>query len=153
MREPMAQRLQTRSDFDSTIKGNPVELLNAIREHALSFQETKYDMSTMADAFRHLINTKQADNEGLVDYSKRFRVASEVLTSHLGGPIVLQKIVTNNNPLPDLEALPDDKARYNELLDWLTKEQEIQQEECDRFLAYLYLVNSDQDKYGSLTKH
>ena len=38
-----------RSNFDSKIFNNPVKLLIAIKEHFLSFQESRYEMSIITD--------------------------------------------------------------------------------------------------------
>ena len=50
-------------------------------------------MSVILDAMRTLLNTKQKDVETLQDYTKRFRIAREVLESHIGGPIILTKLL------------------------------------------------------------
>ena len=65
----------------------------AIKEHALNFQENRYSMSIILDAMRTLLFTKQKEGESLQDYTKRFRVARDVLKSHMGGPIILTKFV------------------------------------------------------------
>ena len=42
---------------------------------------------------RTLLKTKQKEGESLQDYTKRFRVAPDVLKSHIGGPIILTKFI------------------------------------------------------------
>ena len=130
----MKNKIKSRSDYRK-IKNNPIELLKAIKEHALNYQENRYSMSIILDAVRTLMATKQEDNESLQDYTKRFRVARDVLKSHIGGPIILTKIV---------EALPtydkDDKEKCATL----------QEQAYNHFLAYLYLENADKTKYGSI---
>jgi hypothetical protein len=130
----MKNKIKSRSDYRK-IKNNPIELRKAIKEHALNYQENRYSMSIILDAMRTLMATKQKDNERLQDYTKRFRVARDVLKSHIGGPIILTKIV---------EALPtydeDDKERCAPL----------QEQAYNQFVAYLYLDNADKTKYGSI---
>jgi Zn-dependent peptidase ImmA (M78 family) len=59
-------------------------------------------MLVILDAIRTLLNTKQKDMETLQDYTKRFRIAREVLESHIGGPIILTKIVKTIQGYMDL---------------------------------------------------
>ena len=97
-------------------------------------------MSVILDAMRTLLNTKQKDGETLQDYTKRFRIAREVMESHIGGPIVLKKIVKTiqgNVDLPTQEIEAEKNHKYEETV-------------FEQFLAYLYLENSDQAKYGSI---
>ncbi|MGL6008756.1 MAG: hypothetical protein ACRC1D_04795, partial [Culicoidibacterales bacterium] len=88
----MKNKIESRADYVN-IKNDPVTLLKAIKEHALNYQENRYTMSIILDAMRTLMNTKQKENESLQDYTKRFRVARDVLKSHVGGPIILTKVV------------------------------------------------------------
>ena len=45
----MQSKLMARKEFDSKFKGHPIELLKAIKEHSVSYQETKYLLSSIAD--------------------------------------------------------------------------------------------------------
>ena len=74
----MKNKIESRSDYNR-IKNNPITLLVAIKEHTLNFQENRYSMSMIVDAMRTLFNTKQKEGESLQDYTKRFRVAQDVL--------------------------------------------------------------------------
>jgi hypothetical protein len=70
-----------------------ISLLRAIKEHSLNYQETRYEMSIIIDAFRSLFASKQKEGESLQDYTKRFKTSTEILESHLGGPVILEKYV------------------------------------------------------------
>jgi hypothetical protein len=130
----MKNKIESRSDFE-TIRNDPISLLKAIKEHALNYQENRYSMAIVLDSMRTLMNTKQKEGELLQDYTKRFRVARDVLKSHVGGPIVLTKIV---------EAMPGydetDKDKCNKMIE----------QAFNQFLAFLYLDNADRTKYGSI---
>ena len=89
----MQNKLLARSDYEDEIYNNPIKLLKAIKEHALNYQETRYEMSIISDAFRALWNTTQKENENLQDYTRHFKTSKEILESHLGGPIQLTKYV------------------------------------------------------------
>ena len=93
--QSMKNKIEARRDFESTIYDDPIELLKAIKEHATNYQENRYEMCIIADALRAMLNTKQKDGESLSDYTKRFKVARDVYESHVGGPFILKKYVTN----------------------------------------------------------
>lgn len=82
-------------------------------------------------------NYKQKENESFQDYTKRFKLSRNILTLHKGRDIVLQKIVKN---YADYNATDETKLR------------ETRADSDKRFSAYLYLHNSDMNKYYSLMK-
>jgi hypothetical protein len=47
----MQNKITLRSDFEGSIYNDPIKLLNAVKEHALNYQETRYEMSIISDAF------------------------------------------------------------------------------------------------------
>jgi hypothetical protein len=51
-------------DYEKDIVNNPIKLLCAIKEHALSFQYKKYPMVIIMDAFRVFSSTRQ--KEGVI---------------------------------------------------------------------------------------
>jgi hypothetical protein len=87
----MKHKIEARMEFTKNIKNNPIELLKAIREHSQNYQEHRYSMLIVLDSLRGLLATKQKEGETLQDWTKRFRIAREVLESHMGGPIVIDK--------------------------------------------------------------
>jgi len=89
----MQNKIEARSDYESTIKGEPIELLKAIKQHALNYQEHRYAMSIVHDAMKQFLNIRQKENETLQEYTKRFKICKDVLESHLGGPIKLTKFM------------------------------------------------------------
>ena len=132
----MKNKISNRQDFRSEIYDNPIKLLKAVKEHALNYQEYKYSMTIVSNALRNLLHTKQRENENLQEYAKRFRTAEEIFQSHLGGPLILPKIIREHPRFED----DTDEAEKNKILD-----------ECyQQFLAYIFLEQADQAKYGSL---
>jgi hypothetical protein len=89
----MQGRLEQRTDFEATIFNDPIELLKAIKEHALNYQQMRYDMSIISDALRALLSTRKREGENLQAYTRRFKTSKEILESHVGAPIVLKKFV------------------------------------------------------------
>jgi hypothetical protein len=128
----MKNKIEARIDYQK-IRNNPIELLKGIKEHSMNYQENRYSMSIILDAFRTLLGTKQRDGESLQDYTKRFRVARDVLKSHIGGPIILTKLVeaTEGYSNGDVE-----------------KQDKIRKQVVSLLMAYLYLENANKMKYG-----
>jgi hypothetical protein len=75
----MQNKIMARSNFEAEIYNDPIKLLNAVKEHALTYQETRYEMSIILDAFRALFNVQQKESESLQDYTRRFKTAREIL--------------------------------------------------------------------------
>ena len=134
----MKNKLLERKDFGTKIKNQPIELLKAIKEHAHNYQESRYDVSIVLDALRGMFDLKQKPEERLTDYTRRFRTAREVMESHIGGPIVLEKVCRQDGNYQKTFAEDTKKKFHNAVF--------------DRMMAYMYLENADQDKYGSILK-
>jgi hypothetical protein len=64
----MQNKILARSDYETMLYNDPIELLKAVKEHALNYQETRYEMSIISDALRAMIGTKQKEGESLQDY-------------------------------------------------------------------------------------
>ena len=65
-------------------------------------------MSINLDAMRTLLTTEQKYGESLQDYTKRFRMARDVLKSHIGGPIILTKFIKAMDGYDEMDIkLPD----------------------------------------------
>jgi hypothetical protein len=89
----MQQKIESCEEYERDTVNNPINLLKAIREHALNYQDKKYPMVIMMDAFKVFASTRQRDGEALQDYIKRFKVSKDVLELHLGGPVILKKFI------------------------------------------------------------
>ncbi len=130
----MQNKIEARSDYNE-LKDDPIKLLKAIKQHALNYQEHRYEMSIILDALRLLVNLKQKENENLQEYTKRFKTARDVFESHLGGPMELTKFMKT---MKDYDAKDEEKIS------------KCRTKAFQQFLAFLYLDNSDRSKYGSL---
>jgi hypothetical protein len=131
----MQDKIASRSDYDNVAYNDPIALLRAIKEHSLNYQDTRYEMSIISDAFRSLFTSKQKDGESLQDYTRRFKTSTEILESHLGGPLILEKYVRT-------------MTGYDKTND--SKMDELIKQASESLFAYLYLENADQDKYGTI---
>jgi hypothetical protein len=92
----MQGKIEVNKKFESTIKGNPIELLKLIQQNCLNYQEHRYEMSIILDSMNSLFNVNQKEHESLLDYTKRFKTARDVMKSHIGGPIILTKYVESS---------------------------------------------------------
>jgi hypothetical protein len=99
----------------------------------MNYQETRYEMWIITDAFRSLFANKQKERESLQDYTRRFKTSTEILESHLGGPVILGKYVRTMKNYDE-----NDTEQSNKLI----------AKASEGLYTLLYLVNSDQDKYG-----
>ena len=130
----MKDKIESREDFDE-IEDKPIALLKAIRQHALNYQEYRYVMSIVSDALKNLVHTKQKDDESLQDYAKRFKTATEIPESHLGGPIMIPSVV---GQIPNFQDMNEaQKVRATETV-------------SEQLLAFLFIEQADHTKYGSL---
>jgi hypothetical protein len=91
----------------------------------LNYQET--------DAFRSLFANKQKEGESLQDYTRRFKTLTEILESHLGGPLILEKYVRTMENYDE-----NDVDKTNKMIS----------KASEGLYAFLYLENLDQDKCG-----
>ena len=110
------------------MKGNPIKLLKTIKQHALNFQDRRYEMSVILEAMRTIITIRQRDNEILQDYTKQFKTSQEVMESHIGGPIELAKFMSamkGYGPSDMIKAETYKIKAYNQLM------------------AYIYMDNAD----------
>ena len=131
----MQQKIKSREEYERDIVNNPINLLKAIREHALNYQDKKYPMVIMMDAFKVFASTRQRDGEALQDYTKRFKVSKDVLESHLGGPVILKKFIMK------MDGFKSETQEDYAVLASTAFEQ---------YSAYLFIEQSDKKKYGSI---
>jgi hypothetical protein len=92
-------------------------------------------MLIITDAFRSLFASKQKEGESLQDYTRRCKTSTEFFESHLGGPVILETYV---------------RAMENYDGNDVEKTSKMIKKASEGLYAFLYLENSDQDKYGSI---
>ena len=149
----MRSKITSRPEFETEIKGNPIKLLEAIKQHALSYESTQYRMKTICDAMKSLINLKQKEDENPIDYLKRFKVALDVFYSHVGKDFTFPRIVEEHEDydshMNKIKATDTSEAQKDTARNEIKK---IGKGCMKEFTAYLYLENSDRPRYGSILK-
>ena len=133
----LVQKLETRTDWATSIKNNPINLLNAIEEHSLTYKENKYEASIVIDSLESFIKTKQRDDEDLVDFTRRFKSARDVMESHMGSPMVCVKMLESDPAFVKGTTSSHSICRDNA---------------AAKIYSLLFLRNVDQLKYGSVLK-
>ncbi len=111
-------------------------MLNKIKVLMHDPIRAKYPFASLTEAISRMLNLKQSENEGLLDYVKRFKESRDIMKSHVGTDI-LDKFVENT-------------LEYRDEKD-TTLKKEMKDGAFDRWMAYLLIRNSDQAKYGSLS--
>jgi hypothetical protein len=131
----MHNRIEEHSDFKTTIRNNPTELLNKIKVLMHDPIRAKYPFASLTEAISRMLNLKQSENERLLDYVKRFKESCDIMKSHAGTNI-LDKLVDNTLEYQDEPTT--------------TLKKELKDGAFDKWMAYLLIRNSNQAKYGSL---
>ena len=70
--------IEAKAKSKSKIKGNPMKLLETIKENSLSLDDKKKADTVIIDAIMNLMTTRQRDNEDLTDYTKCFKAARDL---------------------------------------------------------------------------
>ena len=152
----MQNKLLGRKDFETKIYNNPIKLLIAIKEHSLNFQESRYEMTIIAESIKNFFNTKQNNSESLQEYTRRFKSAKEIMESHIGGPIPLEKYIELSKEYKeDLKQYENDvmnNATSNESKPKINDEKYVKKA-SSKLYAYIYINNADKNKYESLLKN
>ena len=88
-------RIESKDKYESKIKGNPIKLLEMIKENSLSFDDKKKADIFIINAIMNLMTTRQIDDEDLTEYTKHFKVARDLCKEKYGGifkiPMLTQK--------------------------------------------------------------
>jgi hypothetical protein len=131
----MQNRVEEHPEFETIIRNDPIELRNKIKVLMHDPIRAKYPFASLTEGISRMLNLKQSENKGLLDYVKRFKESRDIIKSHVGTDI-LDKFVENT-----LEYRDESNT---------TLKQEMKDGAFDRWMAYLLIRNSDQANYGSL---
>jgi hypothetical protein len=132
----MQNRIEEHPGFETTIRDDPIELLNKIKVLMHNLVRAKYPYASLTKAISRMLNLKQSKNEGLLDYIKRLKESHDIMKSYVGTSI-LDKFVKNT-----LEYRNESNA---------TLKQEMKDRAFYRWMAYLLIRNNNQAKYGLLS--
>ena len=91
-RTGLQHRIKAKAESKSKIKGNPINLLEMIKENSSSFDEKKKADIVIIDAIMNLMTTRQRDNEDLTKYTKHFKVVRDLCKEKYGGILKITMI-------------------------------------------------------------
>ena len=80
----MQNRIEEHPDFESKTRDDPIEPLKAIKVLMHDPIRAKYPFASLTEAISRTLNIKQMENEGLLDHTKRFKQARDIMKSHVG---------------------------------------------------------------------
>ena len=147
----MKSKIMSRKDYESHVKGNPIKLLEAIKEHAHNYESTQYQMKTIFESLKSLVNLRQKEDESCIDYLKRFKAAKDVFLSHVGKEFCFPRLVDADPDYQTALLKATDPSTSEEDKDLACKEMgEIRRSTMDPFFAYSYLSNACSARFGSI---
>ena len=132
----MQNRIEEHPEFETKIRDDPIELLEKIKVLIHDPIRAKYPFASLTEAISRMLNLKQNESEGLLDYVKRFKESRDIMKSHIGTDI--------------LDRFDENTLEYRDEAD-TTLQQGMKDGAFDRWMAYLLIRNSDQAKYGLLS--
>ena len=83
----LQHRIEAKAEYESKIKGNPIKLLEMIKENSLSFNDKKKADIDIINAIMNLMTTRQRGDEDLTEYTKCFKAARDLCNEKYGGNI------------------------------------------------------------------
>jgi len=144
----MKSKIQSRKDYESQVKDDPIELLKAIKQHATNYSDIQYDMRTAEDSMTSFLTIKQKEDESLIDFLRRFKNTKDVFLSHIGKDFTLPNVARQHKDYPPENELTSTTSTVRQTAQ--DKVKEINKEILERFIAFRYLKAVDQTKYGSV---
>ena len=132
----MQNMVQEYDDFETRIEDDPIELLRTIRQLMHEPTRARYPYATLLDAIRGVVNIKQEYNEPLLDYTKRFKEAVDVLETYVGKNILdkfieKQKKYTTSN---------------------MSERKEMKSKAFEGFTTYAYIDSVEEEAFGEIKK-
>ena len=128
----MRSKIQSRKDYDSEVKGDPIKLLQAIKKHSMSYESTQHRMKTTCEAMKPLVNIRMKEDEKSIDYLKRFKASRDAFYSHVGKDLVLPKVLEDHEKYQQVKKKEADFLALEEELSSLQeKELDDLKEEMD----------------------
>ena len=77
-------RIETHVDYVDKIRDDPISLLRTINVLMHDPVRAKYPYASLTEVMSRLVTMKQYENENLLEYTKRFKQAKEIMKSHVG---------------------------------------------------------------------
>ena len=134
----MQTRVENHHLFQTDIQDNPIKLLEVVQVLMHDGIRERFHFASVTEALRNLFFIKQHEQESVLDYSKRFKEARDVLRSYIGDEI-FHYFIERTSEYRD----EDDED----------KQQSMKDDSFAVWSAYLLLKNADQAKFGNLVNN
>ena len=95
----------------------------------------KYKYASLTNTFEKLLNIKQQENEGLLDYTVCYKQERDILKEYTGKDILYQFVEHTDA----YKATKDPKVHQN-----------LKDGSFNEWIVYVYMKNADMCKYGTL---
>ena len=111
-------------------------------------------MKIITESMKNFFFTRQKDTESLQEYTRRFKSAKEIMESHIGGPIRLDKYIELSEDYKnDMKQYEEDIANKIECKKPTTQDKKYIKKAASKLYAFIYIDNADKSKYESLLKN
>ena len=127
--------IQEIPDFGTRIRDNPIELLKIVESLMHTPERAKYPPLTLVEVMLSFLKIKQGDNEELIDYLARFKSEMTIVYSLFGKGF--------------LDGFCEEQSEYKSLVLDESKKK-FKKEMLDKFIAVLFLRNSNYERYNSM---
>jgi hypothetical protein len=82
----LQRKIKTMADFLPKVKNNPIELLTAIERFSIYAVSSRNPYVVVMESWINLLQTKQRDDENVMEYTQRFVSAKDMYETLAGGP-------------------------------------------------------------------
>ena len=124
----LQHRIEAKDKYESMNKGNPIKLLEMIKENSLSFDDKKKADIVIIDAIMNLMTTRQRDDKDLTNYTQHFKAARDLCKEKYGGIVEIPMLAQKEST-------------------WASDQEGSYKTAYASFLSIMYLKNTDQMKY------
>ena len=131
----MQDRIQEHPEFKTKIKGNPIELLSAIKVLVYAPRRAQFPLLEWMYSMKRLLLLRQEQDESLSDFYRRFSQEYDTFKALFGTKV--------------FDEATEKLGTYVAAKTTVEKD-EIKKESFDAFMSMVMLHGSDKDKYGSL---
>ena len=129
-------KLESRKDWDSSIKNNAINLLKALKEITYNYQDNKYPMESIYFAIRNVFTMKQDENESIIQFTKRFNNAKDIMeTQH--GKLRMEKYLATIDGYSTMT---------------VDQKKDTANEQYNKLMAFAYLKGLDHKRCGKLVE-
>ena len=149
----LKDKIIAKSDYDSKIYDDPLELLKNIKElmHSAATETNVYQYATVWKALKRFYGLRQKEGQSLKSWHDEYKEVATIMSQFTGSSTLATYCGNNDKDYKELSAiLTDVLADEDDRKDALDNMRIIEKATHDRLMAYGFLEASDQKRYSSL---